>query len=41
MCKDPILNDICSYNALRLRKQKKPDIYKDVILENQIIDKGE
>ena len=41
MCKDPILNDVCTYNALSIRKYKKPDVYKDVVVENQIINKGD
>jgi hypothetical protein len=41
-CYDPIIGDICNFRTLYLRKWRKPDLYKDIIIDNQIIkEKGE
>ena len=36
-CKDPIYHDVCTWNALRKRKHRNKELYKDVILPNCLI----
>lgn len=36
VCRDPIRNDICTYRALRQRKWKHPDLYKNININAQI-----
>lgn len=41
LCVDPIVNDICTVKNLQQRKRRKPNLYKDIIVNNQIISEKE